>query len=187
VLHTVRVPRTRTTLDREAKVGEIIDEAVAQLDAGGYSALSVARIARDLGVAQNAIYWYFNSKDALFVAAVERMLRGVVARKPPRQRSTKTKVLWFVDQLAELEHVRSALRDRARESEVVARFAAELDATWRSMLINVLADDLPDPRERAIAVEALTATIQGALLSASSRAERRKVVGFAYDRLTAPS
>jgi len=180
----VRVPRTRTTLDREAKVGEILDEAVAQLRAGGYGALSVARIARDLGVAQNAIYWYFHSKDELFVAAVERMLRDVVARKP-QQRSTRAKVLWFVDQLAQVEHVRSAVRDRARESDVVARFAAELDATWHTMLTNVLTNELPDPRQRAIAVDALIATIQGVLLSPSSRNERRSVVGFAYDRLVA--
>jgi AcrR family transcriptional regulator len=183
VLHTVRVPRTRTALDRDAKGDEILDDAVAQLRAGGYGALSVAGIARDLGVAQNAIYWYFGSKDELFVAALERMLRDVVARKPPRQRSTKTKVLWFVDQLAELEHVRSALRDRARESEVVARFAAELDATWHSMLSNVLASELPDAAQRRLAVDALIATIQGALLSPASRQEGRKVVGFAFDRL----
>jgi AcrR family transcriptional regulator len=179
------VPRTRTALDRDAKVGEILDDAVAQLRAGGYASLSVAAIARDLGVAQNAIYWYFGSKDELFVAALERMLREVVANKPPRQRSTKAKVLWFVDQLAELEQVRAALRDRARESAVVARFAAELDATWRSMLSNVLATELPDPRERRLAVDALIATIQGALLSAASRKERRRLVGFAFDRLVA--
>ena len=183
--HTVRVPRTRTAIDRDAKVDEILDAAVAQLRAGGPATLSVAAIARELGLAQNAVYWYFPSKDELFVAAVDRMLRDVVARKPPRQRSTKAKVLWFVDQLGELEPVRSALRDRGRSSDVVAAFQAEVDATFHRMLSNVLASDLPDPAHRALAVDALVATIQGALQRPLDRQQRRRLVGFAYDRLAA--
>src|SRR3712207_9351388 len=95
-------------------------------------------IARELGIAQNAVYWYFPSKDHLFVAALERMLRDVVARKPPRQRSLERKILWFVEQLEEMAEVRAAMFERARTSEVVARFVAELHAVWRRMLTNVL-------------------------------------------------
>src|SRR4051795_12241357 len=113
------MPRTRRAVSRDEKVEEILAVAERRLREGGYEALSVAAIARELGLAQNAVYWYFPSRDDLLVAAVERMLRDVVARKPPRQRSTRAKVLWFVDQLAELEHVRSGVRERARASETV--------------------------------------------------------------------
>src|SRR5215210_758410 len=113
------MPRTRHEVDRETKVEEILDAAVSRLDEGGYEALSVAGIARELGVAQNAIYWYFPSRDHLFVAALER------------------KVLWFVDQLQEIEPVRAAMYERARTSPVVAEFADELNRTWRRMLTNV--------------------------------------------------
>jgi len=47
---------------------EILALAQARLREGGYEALSVAALARELGLAQNAIYWYFPSKDHLFVA-----------------------------------------------------------------------------------------------------------------------
>src|SRR3954468_23176509 len=114
------MPRTRQDVDREAKVDEILDAAVTRLRDGGYDALSVAAIARELGIAQNAIYWYFPSKDHLFVAALERMLRDIVARKPPRQRWRERKVLCFVDQLGEIEPVRAAMYERARTSPVVA-------------------------------------------------------------------
>src|SRR3954462_3149611 len=125
------MPRTRPELEREAKVAEIVAAAERRLHDGGYDALSVAAIARELGIAQNAIYWYFPSKDHLFVAALERMLRDIVARKPPRQRSLERKVLWFVDQLGEMEPVRAAMYERARTSPVVAEFAEELGRTWR--------------------------------------------------------
>src|SRR3954469_23952408 len=107
------MPRTRHDIERDAKVAEIVDAAVVRLTDGGYDALSVAAIARDLNLAQNALYWYFPTKDHLFVAALERMLRDILARKPARQPSVEAKVLWFVDRLQEIEHVRMGMYDRA--------------------------------------------------------------------------
>ena len=176
------MPRTRQEMDRESKVDEILEAAVHRLDEGGYEALSVAAIARDLGLAQNAIYWYFPSRDHLFVAALERMLRDILGRKPPRQRSLERKVLWFVDQLQEIEPVRAAMYERARTSPVVAEFADELNATWRRMLTNVLSERMGEP-ELTAAVDALIATIQGAFFQPMSAAARRRLVAFALERL----
>jgi AcrR family transcriptional regulator len=176
------MPRTRQDLNREAKVEEILEAAARRLQEGGYEALSVVGIARELGVAQNAIYWYFPSRDHLFVAALERMLGDIVARKPPRQRSLERKVLWFVDQLQEIEPVRAAMYERARTSPVVAEFADQLNRTWRRMLTNVLATRLDEP-ELTAAVNALIATIQGAFFQPMSAAERRRLIAFALQRL----
>ena len=177
------MPRTRSDTDRDTKVTEILEAADRRLREGGYEALSVAAIARELGVAQNAIYWYFPSKDHLFVAAVEHMFRDMVARKPPRGRGEARQVMWFTDQLAEVQHVRGALYERARSSEVVAEFASELNATLRKMLDNSLSGSVPDD-ERPVAVDALIATIQGVLLQGLPADERRRVIGFAVERLT---
>ena len=178
------MPRTRTDVDRDAKVDEILGAAVRRLERGGYDALSVAGIARELGVAQNAVYWYFPSKDHLFVAALERMLRAVVARKPPRQRTLESKVLWFVGQLEAMADVRAAMHERARTSEVVATFARELHEVWRRMLTGVLSSRVPD-EDLPAAVDALLATIQGALLQQHTPAERRRLIAFALRRLVA--
>jgi AcrR family transcriptional regulator len=175
------MPRTRPELDREAKEAQILDAAVAMLEAGGYDALSMAAVARELGLAQNAVYWYFPTRDHLFVAAVERMLRGIVARKP-RGRSLETKVLWFVEQLHGIEHVRIALYERARVSEPVAAFAAQLAAGWRAMLSGALRERV-DEAERELVADALLATIQGTLLAPTDRAERERVIRFAIARL----
>src|SRR6186997_3664071 len=93
------MPRTRSELEREAKVAQVVEAAERRLRDGGYEALSIAAIARELGVAQNAIYWYFPSKDHLFVAALERMLREIAARKPRHEEAgTVERILWFTDQ-----------------------------------------------------------------------------------------
>jgi TetR/AcrR family transcriptional regulator, cholesterol catabolism regulator len=180
------MPRTRTDTDRDSKVAEILAAAQLRLRDGGYEALSVAGIARELGVAQNAIYWYFPSKDHLFVAALEELLREIASRKPPKRRGEHRQILWWVDQLQELEDVRAAMYERARTSEVVAAFVAVLNGTWRSMLSNALADSIPEP-DRAAVVDALLATIQGVLMQPHTTAERRRIIEFAIERLMAPS
>jgi len=180
------MPRTRTDTARDAKVAEILAAAQIRLRDGGYEALSVAAIGRELGIAQNAIYWYFPSKDHLFVAALEALLRDVASRKPPKRRGEHRQILWWIDQLQELEDVRAAMYERARTSKVVADFVAFLNATWRKMLANALADSVPEP-DRQEVVGALLATIQGVLMQQHTQAERRRIILFAIERLTAPS
>jgi AcrR family transcriptional regulator len=175
--------RTRTEVDREAKVDEIVAAAERRLRDGGYPALSVVGIARELGVAQNAVYWYFPSKDHLFVAALERVLRGIVAAKPPARGSAERKIVWFVDRLAEIEDVRAAMHERAGGSPVVAEFAAGLDAEWRGMLSGVLAQQVPGD-ELPDVVDAVLAVIQGVLARRASAPERRRTIAFALERLT---
>ena len=176
------MPRTRSDVGREDKVAEIVEAAGRRLAEGGYDALSVAGIARELGIAQNAVYWYFPSKDHLFVAALDRMLRDILARKPPAQRSLEHKVVWFVGQLEQMEDVRAAMYERARVSPVVAEFADGLHQTWRHMLTNVLASRVPES-DLPAAVDALIATIQGALFQPMEATERRRLIAFALERL----
>jgi TetR/AcrR family tetracycline transcriptional repressor len=53
---------------------EILDAALALLDAGGPDAASIRRIAAAVGVAPNAVYTYFPDKAAVQRALVERLL-----------------------------------------------------------------------------------------------------------------
>jgi AcrR family transcriptional regulator len=176
------VPKTRQAVSRDEKVDEILAAAEQRLRDGGYEALSVAGIARELGLAQNAIYWYFPSKDHLFVAALERMLREIAARKPSRSKGVIQQILWFTDQFQALSDLRGAMNDRARKSEVVAGFVQELDALLTRMLSNALRGHVPED-ELPVAVEAFRATVEGTFVKGLGRRERRKLLAFALERL----
>jgi AcrR family transcriptional regulator len=175
------VPRTRGHLDREQKVGEVLDRAEAQLLGGGYGSLSIAELARELGLAQNAIYWYFPTKDHLFVATVERLMQRVVASKPHGV-SLLDKILWFVDRLAELEVLRVAVRDRGRSSGLVAEFELRLSQGIRKLLHGALSSSIPRT-QLEITVDTLLATIDGALMRSMTNRHRRRVVRYAFERL----
>jgi AcrR family transcriptional regulator len=178
------MPKTRPSESRDKKMSEILAAAEKRLRSGGYEALSVAALARELGLAQNAVYWYFPSKDELFVATLNRMLEKIVARKPSKQVGELEQILWFTDQFQVISGIRGAINERAGTSPAVAEFAERLDALLSRMLANVLRDYVPAD-ELAIAVEAFRATVDGAFVKGLGKSERRKLLAFTLQRLTA--
>jgi AcrR family transcriptional regulator len=176
------MPKTRQAVSRDEKVDEILELSERRLREGGYEALSVAAIARELGIAQNAIYWYFPSKDHLFVAVLERMLTEIAARKPSRDVGEVERILWFTDQFQALSGLRGAMNERARSSQVVADFVEDLDALLSRMLSNVLRGHVPDG-ELTVAVETFRATVEGTFVKGLDKRARRKVLTFALERL----
>jgi hypothetical protein len=74
------------------------------------------------------------------------------------------------------------MNERARESEVVADFVAELDALLSRMLSNALRDYVPGP-ELPVAVEMFRATVEGTFVKNLAKPARRKVLTFALKRL----
>jgi AcrR family transcriptional regulator len=176
------MPRTRHELNREEKVAEILDAAERRLRDGGFDALSMAGIARELGLAQNAIYWYFPSRAHLFVAALQRMMEGIVARKPRGGVGVVERILWFTDQYAPLYALRPAMQEQAGESPVVADFVRKLDKLLERMLSNAFRGRVPDD-QLAPATGSFRATVTGAYTEGLSPPRRRKLLAFALERL----
>ena len=176
------MPKTRNDLTRDDKVTEILDLAASKLQSGGLGALSVAGLARDLGLAHSAIYWYFPTKDHLVVGAFGHLVRQLMARKPRTTKNVNEKVMWFVDQMGELYPIRAAMRDRAQGSPVIAAYLEELNTKMASMVRHVLEPHV-DESDLDMATASFIATVQGAFLEGIEPAERRRLLTFALDRL----
>ena len=110
------------------------------------------------------------------------MLREIAARKPARSGGEVERILWFTDQFQALSHLRGAMNERARSSQVVADFVAELDALLSRMLSNALSGHVP-AKELPIAVETFRATVEGSFAKGLDTRRRRKVLRFALERL----
>ena len=173
------MPSTRSNVDRDVKVAQIVEVAAGQLERGGVSALSVAAIARELGIAHNAIRWYFRTRDDLLVAAVRRLLERVVARKPPRSRGPREQAVWFADQLHRYASLRAAVHERAQSSDVVRAFVDEFHELLRGIVAIWL---LGDRSARNIEVDTFLAVVEGATLLPDDT-QRRAVVRCAFDAL----
>jgi AcrR family transcriptional regulator len=176
------MPRTRPELNREEKLAEILTAAERRLLSGGFDALSMAGVARDLGLAQNAIYWYFPSRADLFVAVLRRILEGIAARKPRGSTDVVARVLWFTDQFAPLYELQPAMQAQASESAVVADFLCDLENLFARMLSNVFRGRVPDD-ELAAAIDSFRTTVAGAYATRLPRSRRRKLLAYSLHRL----
>jgi AcrR family transcriptional regulator len=176
------MPKTRADVSRDAKTDAILTLAEQRLREGGYEALSIAAIARELGVAQNAIYWYFPSKDELFVAALQRILEQIAARKPGSGVAVQKRILWFTDQFQALSQLRGAMAERAPHSPVVADFVAQLDELLSRMLSNALRDHVPEG-QLPVAVDTFRATVEGTFVKRLDKRARHRVLSFALQQL----
>ena len=176
------MPKTRADVDRDAKMAEILDATTRRLRTGGYSAVSVAAIAREIGIAHNAIYWYFPSKDDLVIAAIQDMIAQMMRKKPRGEKKVVDKVLWFVDQLAELYPIRASMHEHALRSPKIKEFNDNLEGLLKTMLRNVLSHYVEES-ELDVATETFIATVQGSFLQGIPKAERRRILTFTLERL----
>jgi TetR/AcrR family transcriptional regulator, tetracycline repressor protein len=64
-----RADGERTRLTRAA----VVDRALRLADADGLDALTIRKLATDLGVTPMALYWHFRSKDELLEGLAERL------------------------------------------------------------------------------------------------------------------
>lgn len=176
------MPRTRPELNREDKMAEILEVAERQLREGGVEALSMIGIARELGLAGNAIYWYFPSRSELFVAVMRRMLHSIAARKRRGEQDIVQKIIWWTDQFAPLYTYRVAMQKQARESTVIAEFVKDLDDLLDRMLTNAFRGRVADA-ELAAAIESFRSTVTGTYAQGLSPRRRRAVLVFSLGRL----
>jgi AcrR family transcriptional regulator len=70
----------RITKDRETRKAELVDASTKLFLQKGYDNTMVSDIVKHVGVAQGTFYYYFETKEEVLDAALERMLREGVDR-----------------------------------------------------------------------------------------------------------
>lgn len=175
------MPRKRSELGREDKIAEIIAVAQRQLADGGYRNLSVKALARELGLAQAAVYWYFPTKDHVFVGAVEDSFMKAWSRKP-KTATLEMQVQWFGDELMDLHPHITALRERAAESDVAQTFLAGVETTLLAILESALQVQTSAAKPRDTA-EMILALLEGLAARRVPQRRRRALVAAALAEL----
>jgi AcrR family transcriptional regulator len=123
------------TIDREA----VLDTALRLLDAEGADALTMRRIASELGVSAMAPYRYVDSKDELLMILVDRLAARLVYPPRPRDPKDAMLVLWstIYDSLAEHTWVPEVLARRRMMAPSVLDAIEEIHAALRDAGLSV--------------------------------------------------
>ena len=59
----------------------VVDRALHLADTVGLDALTIRKLATELGVTPMALYWHFKNKDELLVGVVDHVMAGVRAER----------------------------------------------------------------------------------------------------------
>ena len=123
------------TIDREA----VLDAAIRLLDAEGVQALTMRRLASDLGVSAMAPYRHVGSKDELLMVLVDRLAARLVYPPRPRDPKGAMLVLWttIYDSLAEHPWVAEVLARRRMMAPSVLGAIEEIHAALRDAGLSI--------------------------------------------------
>lgn len=175
------MPRNRREVDRDDKLDEILTVAEKILLAHGYDALSHSAVARELGLARAAIYWYFPAKDDLFTAAASRIFTAALAN-PPSTNNYARRIQWAVDRLAELRPLNLALHDRAHHSDSAAHLEATIQRGLCDRLRELLRSHVPPARLEPV-TKTIVVFIEGLLAHPTPTRQRRALLQFLLTEL----
>lgn len=144
---------TRTALTRDA----ILDSAAHLVKQHGPDALTMRKLAAELGTAVTSIYWHVGNRESLLDALVERTVADLGVIRPtgrtPAQR---------------ISSVARALRRQLREHPHLVAMVHERGLTERMFL----------PAQQALVHEVHAAGLRGAHAAEVVRAVQFQVVGF---------
>jgi len=135
LLMTVEQTRDRRAERRESTRTEILDAARELARTQGLAGLSLRDVARKIGMRPPSLYWYFDSKHAIYDAMFAEGNRQLLARLAEQD--------WPADP-------RALLRLTAR---VFVEFAAEDVERYQLLFQRTIPDFEPSPCSYALAVE----------------------------------
>jgi len=117
------------TIDREA----VLDTAIRLLDAEGVEALTMRRLASELGVSAMALYRHVGSKDELLMVLVDRLAARLVYPLGPPDPNGAMLVLWstIYDSLSEHPWIPEVLARRRMMAPSVLGAIEEIHAALR--------------------------------------------------------
>ncbi|WP_433249305.1 TetR/AcrR family transcriptional regulator [Actinomadura nitritigenes] len=176
------MPRNRQDVDRDVKVAEIRRTAVSILRDGGPTALSHSAVAKRLGLARTAIYWYFPTKDDLFVAALADVYAHDLGT-PPDDDRVMPRLRWALERLTALQPLTHALHERAKHSQAAADLEAGFLEAMTSRLRTLLALRV-EPDQLDLVTATIVVFIEGLLVQPRSAQERQELLQFLVAELT---
>ena len=82
--------KPKTQRRKEARPSEIIEAGINEFAAHGFERARLDRIAKSAGIAKGTVYLYYESKEALFLAAAEKYVVQVMAENEAQPDSPLT-------------------------------------------------------------------------------------------------
>jgi AcrR family transcriptional regulator len=135
----------------------------------------MAQIATAAGVAPNTLYWYFDDKDALLVAALERLFRVAQTEYTEvRSKPLHARLLWMLAQIERIPDLVATVHARAPVSAAVRAWHEGFHRTLEASVADDLAHRGVPKAEREFAARTAMFVLEGLLSHPNGSAAERE-------------
>lgn len=171
--------KNKRDIDPQIKKQELEETAARLFLSCGYEATSMGRIAAELGVVPNTLYWYYGSKDELLVGVLNRLLAESLRQLPaimglhPREQMD-----WALRQFEKSRPLVNTVHGRLSQSTVIRDWHERFHQGMEAAVVHVLqARGISHERARTLATVA-TFLVEGLLAHPHSERQRDDILDW---------
>src|SRR5690606_21750856 len=182
-----RVPlaRNKRHLEEKVKKEEIELVAMALLKEKGYDNTSMAEIARTAGVAANTIYWYYENKDDVLIAVLNRVSQAMTDVMALQEQPLKTRLLMLIAQVESSGSLMTDVHSRVSHSPKVRAWHDQFHTMVEQLSVSELVKAGVNLGEAVLDARLLIYVIEGLLAHPHKLQEREQIIDQALKRIFA--
>lgn len=178
--------RNKRHLEPKVKKEEIELVATELLKKKGYDNTSMAEIARSAGVAANTIYWYFENKDDVLIAVLDRVVSQAIAEMATlREHTFRARVLTLIGQIENAGSLMTDVHSRVNHSTKVQVWHEQFHTMVEQLSVSELVNAEVCLDEAQLDAKLLIYVIEGLLAHPHKLQEREQIIDQALKRILA--
>ena len=169
--------KNKRDIDLKVKQDELESTASRLFLSLGYDGTSMNRIARELGVAPNTLYWYYASKDELLVGVLNRQMSQTLVRLPTIvDKPLKEKMAWALREFEQSRELVATVHARLEQSAVIREWHDQFHRFVEAAVIHTLqAGGVAQERATMLATVG-TFLVEGLLAHPHSERQREAIL-----------
>jgi|TARA_R110000782_G_scaffold14765_1_gene43767 AcrR family transcriptional regulator len=176
--------RNKRHLEPKLKKEEIELVAMELLKTKGYDNTSMAEIARSAGVAANTIYWYFENKDDVLIAVLNRVVSQAIAEMATLSEQTfRTRVLTLINQIESSGSLMTDVHSRVNHSTKVQAWHEQFHTMVEQLSVSELVNAEVRLDEAHLDAKLLIYVIEGLLAHPHKLQEREQIIDQTLKRI----
>jgi TetR/AcrR family transcriptional regulator of autoinduction and epiphytic fitness len=171
--------KNKREIDATVKREEIVSKAVDLFLAQGFDDTSMAAIARSAAIAPNTIYWYFEGKDELLIAVLDKLMQALMSQYQHKQfRSRLQRLTWLLDQFSQYQTLIAAVHARLEVSPAIKTWHDAYHATMASFFTAHLEQEGMSAQQAELMATVGTFVMEGLLSHPHSTVQRKAILAW---------
>ncbi|MCU5784601.1 TetR family transcriptional regulator [Alcanivorax balearicus MACL04] len=169
--------KNKRDIDLDVKKKALEETAARLFMTCGYEATSMSRIAQELGVTPNTLYWYYASKDELLVGVLNRLLSDSLKQLPPIMGSSpKEQISWALQEFEQSRALVNTVHGKLSQSALIRDWHERFHRALESAVVHTLkAKGISTEQARILATVA-TFLVEGLLAHPHTEKQRDDIL-----------